>query len=226
MARKAKGKATGKSRLWLQALVNDRPDLIDPILLPLLGAPADATLEWLSPLASDEYAEYSDAEFIARLGCEVKVPLAEFWPKGGPEWDGLARTSDGRLLVVEAKAHIPEVVSSPTGATQPALALIRQSLDATKAFLRSGASCEWTTTFYQYTNRLAHLYFLRELNGLQAFLVSIYFTHSPDVPDAPSEAEWLGALKLLHAYVGVGRNRLSPYTLDVFVDARQLATAA
>lgn len=226
MARKAKGVATSRSRRWLQVLVNRRPDLIDPLVHRAVAAPPGATVDWLSPLAFDDYAEYSDSDFIGRLKCaDLQVPLERFWPRGGPEWDALARTTDGRLMIIEAKAHIPEIVSSPTCATEPALSLIRHSLEETKAFIRCDASCDWATTFYQYTNRLAHLYFLRELNGLPAFLISIYFTHAPDVDHAPSEAEWRGALRLLHSYLGVGRNRLSPYVSDVFIDTRALASA-
>jgi hypothetical protein len=211
----------------LQVLANERRDLGDNIVLRAVQAAPGVKVEWLSPLASDEYAEYSDADFIQRLGCnDLKAPLESFWPKGGPEWDGLARTSDGRLVIIEAKAHIPELVSSPTGATEPALSIIRQSLATTRSFINCNAPCDWSTAFYQYTNRLAHLYLLRELNTLPAFLISIYFTHAPDVENAPSEAEWRGALRLLHAYVGVGRHRLSPYASDVFIDARQLAGAA
>jgi hypothetical protein len=128
--------------------------------------------------------------------------------------------------MIEAKAHTPEIVSSPSGATEPALSLIRQSLAATKAFVGSDAPCDWAATFYQYTNRLAHLYFLRELNALPAFLVFIYFTHAPDVAEAPSEAEWRGALRLLHSYLGVGRHRLSAYVSEIVIDARGLAPAA
>lgn len=228
MARKRKGTATGKSRRWLQVLVNDRRDVADPLVLRAVGGAPAAAVEWLSPLAADDYAEYSDATFLERLGCnDLRVPLKQFWPEGGPEWDGLARTSDNRLVIIEAKAHIPEIVSSPTGATEPALGLIRQSLATTKAFIGCVSPCDWATAFYQYTNRLAHLYFLRELNQLPAFLVSVYFTNAPDVQEPPSEAEWRGALKLLHSYVGFSRhNRMSPYVCDVFVDARGLAADA
>jgi hypothetical protein len=227
VARKQKGAAERRSRHWLQVLVNQRPDAVDPLLLRSVGAPPVSSVQWLSPLQADGYAEYSDADFLRRLGCPtLAYPLECFWPKGGPEWDGLAKTSDGRLVLVEAKAHIPEAVSSPTGATEPAASIIRKSLDDTKTFLGSTAPCDWATAFYQYTNRLAHLYFLRELNRQPAFLVFIYFTHAPDVPDAPSEEEWRGALRLLHSYIGVGHNRLSPFVVDLFVDARQLAPAA
>jgi len=138
-------------------------------------------VEWLSPLADDDYAEYSDGAFLGRLRCaDLKVPLETFWPRGGPEWDGLARTSDNQLVIIEAKAHIPEIVSTPTAATEPALSSIQQSLAATKTFMGCSAPCDWATAFYQYTNRLAHLYFLRELNQLPAYLVFLYFTHASD----------------------------------------------
>ena len=137
--------------------MNQRRDLVDPLILGAVGGQPGTTVEWLSPLEVDDFAEYSDDSFLNRLHCEdVKVPLHDFWPTGGPEWDGLARTSDNRLVIVEAKAHIPELVSSPTGATEPAQSLIRQSLAATKSFVGSNAPCDWATAFYQYTNRLAH----------------------------------------------------------------------
>jgi hypothetical protein len=224
MARKAKGRAERRSRKWLQILVNESPELIEPELLRVISAPVAASITWLSPVERDDYAEYSDAEFIARLGCETgRRALNTFWPNGGAEWDALAKTSDGRLILVEAKAHIPEAVSPPTGATEPALTLIRSSLNETKVFLGCGARCDWAGFFYQYTNRLAHLYFLRELNGLPAYLVFLYFTHAPDVPAAPTEEEWHGALRLVHTYLGVGRHKLSPFVSELFVDARTLA---
>ena len=34
--------------------------------------------------------------------------LSSFWPRRGPQWDGLARTGRGDLLLVEAKAHVAD----------------------------------------------------------------------------------------------------------------------
>ena len=49
-------------------------------------------IEWLSPLEKDGYVEYSDSAFIDQLGVELEhKPLADFWPNGGPVWDGLAK---------------------------------------------------------------------------------------------------------------------------------------
>ena len=37
------------------------------------------------------------------------------------------------------------------------------------------STCDWSGTFYQYANRLAHLYLLHELNDVDAWLVFVYF---------------------------------------------------
>ena len=42
--------------------------------------------------------------------------------------------------------------------------------------MRVTSTTDWTKCFYQYANRLAHLYFLKELNGIDAALVFVYFT--------------------------------------------------
>ena len=67
---------------------------------------------------------------------------------------------------MEAKAHIAEMVTAPTQARgESALQQIQESLRRVKAFVNSKAPVDWSTNFYQYSNRLAHLYFLREMNG-------------------------------------------------------------
>ncbi|MDP6107099.1 MAG: hypothetical protein QGI33_01540, partial [Candidatus Brocadiia bacterium] len=80
--------------------MNDAPD----VLLHGLHAngvidPA-ATVEWKSPLRSNAWAEYRDAASLHVLGSTEHVPeLAGFWPKGGPQWDGLGVASDGTVLL-------------------------------------------------------------------------------------------------------------------------------
>ena len=37
--------------------------------------------------------------------------LQHFGPSVGPQWDGLARSDVGNILLVEAKAHIDELFS-------------------------------------------------------------------------------------------------------------------
>jgi hypothetical protein len=109
-------------------------------------------ISWLSPTASDEYAEYYDEEFLARLGItKLKVPLKEFWPPSGPRWDGLAKTVSGKLILVEAKAHIGEVIKYGSAATNPkSICKIGKALAKAKKAFGATDDAPWETPFYQY----------------------------------------------------------------------------
>ena len=211
------------SQKWLQRLVNDSPRIINSPLQQRLKIPTSDNIIWLSPLVNDEYAEYRDNSFLDRLNIVLPTKqLKDFWPRGGPVWDGLAKSDSGKIFLVEAKAHIPEAVSSGTGAGPESLKLIRQSLAETKKYLRSKSPNDWSSTFYQYTNRLAHLYLLRVLNDIPAYLVFIYFLNDQKMNGPSSIPEWRGAIELLHAYLGIKETRLPDYIIDVFVDVREI----
>ena len=153
------------SQRWLQLAVNRCPNVIDEAIAKAIGLEHGETVQWLSPLESDAFTEYKDDAFLDRLGIGPQYRrLEDFWPTRGPVWDGLARTSGGRYLLIEAKANIPEFDTCPTGASGGSLHKIRKALDETKGFLRVRSKTDWSECFYQYANRLAHLYFLRELN--------------------------------------------------------------
>jgi hypothetical protein len=115
-----KQKNNGKGSLnLLQGLLNDREDLINVQLRASIGITPATYIEWLSPKKKEHYAEYKDQAFIEKLRIEpsLRVPLHEFWPKNGPQWDGLGKV-DNSVLLIEAKAHIPEINSSPSGASK------------------------------------------------------------------------------------------------------------
>jgi hypothetical protein len=119
-------------------------------------------ITWNSPLASDEYAEYRDDAFLTKIGQDsLKDKLHSFWPSFGPQWDALGTQAD-RVFLVEAKAHIDELFSPPSGAGDVSMEKIRRSLSETANSLGAKPLAPWETTFYQLTNRLAHLYFLRK----------------------------------------------------------------
>lgn len=84
-------------------------------------------------------------------------------------------------------------------------------------------TCDWTSTFYQYANRLAHLYYLREINQLPAWLVFVYFTGDEEMKGPRSEAEWRAALTVLHAALGLRRGGLMRYVVDVFPSVQRIA---
>jgi hypothetical protein len=223
MPRICQGSRNKGSQKWIRHVVNQCPEVLNCKITAQLEIPTDDRINWLSPLANDAYAEYQDQEFLALLKADCRnVPLQKFWPKGGPVWDALGRSDSGNLLLVEAKSHIGEMVSPKSQASPQSKALISKSLKECKKYLRSKSNIDWARSFYQYTNRLAHLYFLRELNGWPSFLIFVYFVNDKEMRGPESEEEWRGAIKLLRAYLGVERTKLTPFMTDVFIDVKSL----
>ena len=213
-----------RSRKWIQELVCNRADQFALHIrkaAPNVGATA---IDWRSPRAND-FREYRDGKALDALGLgRLRDDLARFWPARGPVWDalGVGKGTD-ECFLLEAKAHIPEVVSSPTKAQGGARTRIRGRLNDLKRALGSKTPADWSGTFYQYANRLAYLHWLRS-HKVPAFLVSVYFTNAPDAPHAPkSPEEWNGALTVIRTYLGLGRQHpLKPFVVDVFVDVDEL----
>jgi hypothetical protein len=125
-------------------------------------------------------------------------------------------------LFVEAKAHVAEAASPSTKASPDSLRLIRKSLLATQRFLAPESEADWSQTFYQYANRLAYLYLLRQLNDLPAHLVWVYFVNARDVNGPTSVTEWKAAIALLHAALGLKEHPLEPFIHTVFADVSAL----
>ena len=172
----AGGQQLHGSQRWLQVAVNRGAEIIDGAMADAAGLAPSETVRWDSPLESDGFREYRDQEFLDRLKVRPAFRgLSDFWPHGGPRWDALGRTSGGRRLLVEAKANIREFNSDPSRAGSASLTKIRAALAETKDFLGVRSETDWTRCFYQYANRIAHLYLLRELNGVDAVLVFVYF---------------------------------------------------
>ena len=99
--------------------------------------------------------------------------------------------------MVEAKSHTKELVSSSDAKKPDSQSLICSSLAQTKRFVgsKSAASVDWTIGVYQYANRLAHLYLLHMLNGLDSYLCLLYFLaenemQSGDTSVPSSKLEW------------------------------------
>ena len=123
MPRRERPAETRRSEHWIRVAVNEFTGSLNASVCKLFCWDESDRIEWLSPIESDQYAEYYDQEFIDRLRvAELSVPLHKFWPKGGPRWDGLARNESGKLLLVEAKAYIEEAIDYRTRADRGALA--------------------------------------------------------------------------------------------------------
>lgn len=213
---------------WIQKLVNDHPQVLDLEIKSAYNFPVAESITWVSPLREDKYAEYRDDSFLAQLDVKLaRFPLKKFWPDRGPQWDALARTDNNEILLVEAKANVREVVSPRTQASGPSKVKIQRSLRKVQDFLGVDHSISWTGKLYQYANRVAHLYLLRELNKVNAHLVFVYFMGDRDVKGPNSVAEWKAALTVAKGVLGLGeRHRLSKYIGEVFIDVRDLKGGA
>ena len=232
MSRTLQPKAEKGSQKWLQILVNDRPDLFDALLRSATKSPAASPVTWLSPRRDDDYAEYRDGDFVNCLGIapsQIKEPLKDFWPANGPVWDGLGKIGRDKepdtLLLVEAKAHIKEAVTDKSKAkSETSIAKIKAALTQTKQACAPSSEVEWSDNFYQYANRLAHLYWLRELNNLPAYMVFVYFIGDTERNGPQTRQEWEGAIKLLETFMGIrqSQNKLAPYVIDLFVNVSGL----
>lgn len=226
MSRIVQGAKSRGSQRWLQIAVNRCPRVIDRAIRDA-GIELPGAIEWLSPLEGDGFAEYQDAAFLERLGIRLdRRALGGFWPARGPVWDGLARSGE-RLLLVEAKAHAGEIDSSPTAAGRDSRAMIEAALAETRAFLGVGSDSDWTRCFYQYANRLAHLYLLRELNGLDAWLLFVYFTGDDTMGRQASREDWECAVALAKARLGLQKSGwLSSHVRDIYVDTGGMRAVA
>jgi hypothetical protein len=151
--------------------------------------------------------------------------LADFWPRGGPVWDALGVSKAGRIILVEAKAHIAEAASPASSATEASLVHIRRSLAEARSHYAPRAKAEWSGPLYQYANRLAFHYFLAVVNGLPSRLVFLDFYNAEDVQGPESVLEWHGANRLIHALLGLPPDLTKHGVFHAFVDARVVASS-
>lgn len=203
----------------LQVAINEKKRYLDCEISKVIGK--QMKIDWRSPLQTDDYAEYRDEDFLIMLGAlsRIKYPLIDFWPKKGPQWDALGVNGD-EIILVEAKANIPEMVSSGTKAKNPhSIKKIRNSLDEVKKYLSVSDCIDGTGTFYQYVNRIAHLYYLREKNQIKAHLLFIYFINDITVHGPKTKDEWLEAIQAMECYLGLAKkHKLRKYIHDIFID--------
>ena len=209
---------------WIQNAVNQHSDFLNRQVREACALDPDETIEWVSPREEDGYAEYRDAAFLDRLGIGLAHrPLSGFWPNLGPQWDALGRTGSGTVLLVEAKANIREVVSPACKASEPSKRLIQKSLRETQEFLKVDPNIDWSGRLYQYANRMAHLYLLRHLNQIPAYLIFVYFVQASEVNGPGTIAEWEAALSVVKHVLGIGeRHRLSGFVFEVFISVTDL----
>jgi hypothetical protein len=207
----------------IREYVNRLPGELVRAIVAAFADLAGATFKWTAPLASERYAEPQDAAFLRAIGRpELSKELASFWPKGGPVWDGLAVTHlpDGTqgAILLEAKSYPGELRGGGMAAKSPASRKkILDALAQTQAWLGVEPNPErWTQALYQSANRYAHLFFLRELCRVPAWLVHVLFLNDATYIGA-TQTEWETALPAIERELGL-KNSV-PFAGHVFLPA-------
>lgn len=222
MARFVQAEAVRGSQKWIQKLINEKPQLLNTLISSNHFIPEGDIVEWLSPLKKDAYAEYRDEACLKLLKINLGAHLLnDFWPKNGPQWDALGRSASGSVFLVEAKAHIPELISSLKADNLVSSEKILRSLEQTRKSLGSKSDFEWSKTFYQYANRVAHVDFLRR-NSVPAYLLFVYFLNDSEMGGPKTADEWKGAIRLVHRCLGLRDHSLRGFVADVFIDTKSL----
>lgn len=221
------GRAYAGSQLQIQIYVNRRPEELSERVVDALPplASLGARLRWVSPIEGEKFAEYQDRSFLSAVGLEhLGRPLSRFWPRGGPAWDALAvagaggHSGDRGVVLIEAKSHPPGVYGGGCRASSRSRQKILAALERTKRWLGVPEAVDWTGPLYQSANRLAHIYFFREIAQVPAWLVNIYFLNDPHSPTR--RQEWAAALAQVKAELGLTGVAV-PYTAELFLEARE-----
>lgn len=142
--RSPQSKGLKGSQKWIQILINESPHLLDEQIHSVLKIKAESiSIKWVSPLKKDDFAEYRDDDFLKILGLHHhNDSLKDFWPKGGPQWDGLGKSND-KIFLVEAKANIPELISSSQAKSKTSIIQIENSLRKTQDYLNCKPIIDW-----------------------------------------------------------------------------------
>jgi hypothetical protein len=204
----------------IQSLVNDRTNHLNDSIRAAVPSLSKSIFTWKSPLKADSYAEYRDSDFLEVLDLSShEKQLRAFWPSRGPQWDALGRSDNGSILLVEAKANIPELSSSCSAKSAHSIQLISKAFSETKAFFGVPPEADWMNGYYQFANRLAHLHFLRNVCREDAYLIFIYFLNDTSVNGPKCPGDWGPSLKELYSSLGLGPNFSSPYVKSLFIEA-------
>jgi hypothetical protein len=223
---------TRGSQLQVRLYVNEQPDALSAAVLDQMPDLADraASLEWRAPLAP-EYKEPRDGAFLASVDREdLAGSLREFWPARGPVWDALAVVhlvgGGCGVLLCEGKSHPGEIYGGGTKARERSRTRIAEALGATQDWLGIPRAPErWMdplrsaqsgySSVYQSANRYAHLYWLREIAGVEAWLCHLLFVDDP-THGATSRECWDKKLPEIEQDLGL-HGRTVPFAAHVFL---------
>lgn len=202
----------------IRNLINQNPLVINHLIANESGDDSFFDINWKSPIFVDNYAGYSDSDYLERVGIsDVKLPLAEFLPLTGLLWNGLG-VADEKVIVLEAKSSVDELRGKCYSCDINAPKLIGSSLKSTQNYLQVDESNDWMGEYYDYTAKIANLYYLRELNGVDAYLTCVYFVGDGSEGMPSKISEWKENIVKRNCKLGLSKeHKLSNYILDVFV---------
>ena len=220
MSNTSKGKGKKGSKFWMDTCVENIE------LKEVLDSKIGDVLTWVSPLASEDYAEYELKQCNEMLGLgkdEIKRKFS-FWPSRGksPQWDGIAIGDGGKTLYLfEAKAHLAEVESGKTFAEGSNRDKIIESMKQIHDCYYSEGDFEyWKSKYYQIGNRLTFLHKLQEME-LEKFdgikLVFLNFVNDRTNNKATSLESWKKYMDEVFVHV-IGHSDLPEDILEVFLD--------
>ncbi len=213
---------TQGSQYVLRMAVNSQPDMLAVGLRESGALDGREDVLWHSPLPP-KHLEHRDGAALRALSLHrrIRVPLVDFWPSRGPVWAALGTAGADRPILIEAKARIPEAVSRVKASSEASKRLIEKSLSLAQRHYTRKNKEDWSAPFYQYANRLAYQFWLRELNKIQSSLVFLYFINAKDMNGPKTKEEWRGAIRLIHAVLGLPATleRFSMY--HAFLDVKQ-----
>ena len=207
------------SRKWIALAVNNHPSL----LARTLGE--SDQINWCSPLATEGFVEFRDSSALEKLGLgHLSESLMSYWPARGPVWDALGRTPSGTIYLVEAKAHIAEMLTPGTKASDEPRRVIDKAFADVQRSLGARPRANWCDCFYQQANRLAFLHFMVR-NGIDARLAHISFVGDATM-DGPQSAEAFRAVDACVDYVlGLpARHYLKTRIIHATLDIAALST--
>jgi len=189
--------------------------VFDKLLLKAMGLKEEALIAWMDfdfksgKLWPDK--ELKGLEFLKGTQYRgLQKKWAEFWPLGGGihNWDAvgwLKANGKQELLLLEAKAHLGEIVSDCGAVSKDSIKKIEEAFHQVKSALHVPADQDWVKRYYQFTNRVATLHFL-QTNGIDARLIFVYFigdTFDAERRSPQAKKEWEQALSDQAEWVGL-----------------------
>lgn len=185
-------------------------DLLDERILRLLRADSVSWLDFPFRTRGDGHDdEWTGIDFVGRKSLQAK--WGQFWPQTGnvQNWDAVAcvkSRAGSDWLLVEAKSHLGEIKTDCSAKARGGHGQIAKAMETVKEALGVPAEADWLNGYYQFCNRVAALWFLRDA-GIPARLLFIYFTGDSfpgrTVRCPKTEAEWVRALDAQRRHVAL-----------------------